>query len=96
MQTLLMGLFVTILAYIPAALTAAAETEASGLIEKTGVKGGLCLVVGAKDPALARELAAKYRAAEVVDHQAAAARVSASALARTLSKDRRVQLKGLA
>ena len=34
-------------------------SEAEGLLEKSGVKGGLCLVVGAKDTALAEDLAAK-------------------------------------
>ena len=31
----------------------AAEDDAAGLLEKTGVKGGICLVIGAKDMALA-------------------------------------------
>jgi len=38
---------------------AAAEEDAAALLEKTGVKGGLCLVVGAKDTALAAALAAR-------------------------------------
>ena len=37
----------------------AAEGDARALLEEAGVKGGLCLVVGAKDTALARALAAK-------------------------------------
>ena len=35
------------------------EGDAAGLLEKAGVRGGLCLVVGAKDTALAKDLAAK-------------------------------------
>jgi outer membrane protein assembly factor BamB len=41
------------------ALAGAADGDAAALLEKTGLKGGLCLVVGAKDPSLAAALAAK-------------------------------------
>ncbi|HOX05113.1 MAG TPA: PQQ-binding-like beta-propeller repeat protein [Planctomycetota bacterium] len=40
-------------------LAGAGEGDAAGLLEKTGVRGGLCLMVGAKDTAPAKELAAK-------------------------------------
>ncbi len=45
-------------AYSALSLANAGEADAAGLLEKSGVKGGLCLVVGARDPALARGLAA--------------------------------------
>ncbi|MCY3018712.1 MAG: PQQ-binding-like beta-propeller repeat protein [Planctomycetota bacterium] len=38
---------------------AAAGEDAAALLEKTGVRGGLCLVIGARDTALATALAAK-------------------------------------
>ena len=38
---------------------AAAGDDAAALLDKSGVKGGLCLVLGAKDPALAAALAEK-------------------------------------
>ncbi len=38
------------------ALAGAAAGDAAAPLEKTGVKGGLCLVLGAKDPALVDQL----------------------------------------
>jgi len=37
---------------------AGADSDAAGLLDKTGVKGGLCLVIGAKDTALPKAPAA--------------------------------------
>ena len=46
-----------VVAALLGATAAAADVESAALPEKTGIKGGLCLVVGAKDMALANELA---------------------------------------
>ena len=59
MKALLVGLMTLVLPGVPAALAGAADGDAAALLEKTGVKGGICLVVGAKDTARARVLAAK-------------------------------------
>lgn len=49
----------TALVHDPAKQSSAAQGDASALIARTGVQGGLCLLVGAKDTTLARDLAAK-------------------------------------
>ena len=59
MRTLLLSLFVAVLPGLPVALAGAADGDAAALLDKTGVKGGICLVVGAKDAELPKALAAK-------------------------------------
>ncbi len=58
MRALLAGLMAFVLLSAPAAAAGPADADAAGLLDKTGVKGGLCLVIGARDPALAKALAA--------------------------------------
>jgi len=58
MRMLLLSLCLAALCGARAA-AGAADGDAAALLEKTGAKGGLCLVVGAKDTELAKALAAK-------------------------------------
>jgi len=58
-RVLLYGLMAAVLPGVPAAMGSAAGADATALLDQTGVKGGLCLVIGAKAPSLATALAGK-------------------------------------